>query len=91
MSQLRVSIFRIFITSLLVFSSTVAFAQKKKPKKTVVNFEDQLIEGELQKPELFYLLQKKQFNFSRLIKFRENFVDEMNKTANDVPRGSEGN
>ena len=29
----------------------------KKTKKTTIDFEDQLIEGSRQKPELFYLLQ----------------------------------
>jgi hypothetical protein len=58
-----------------------------KNKRTEVNFEDQLIKGEVQKPELFYLLQKKQFNFGKLIKLRENFLPEMRKTAEDVPRG----
>ena len=32
-------------------------------KRTKIDFEDELVEGELKKPELFYLLQKKQFNF----------------------------
>ncbi len=56
-------------------------------KRTNINFEDQLIRGEVQKPELFYILQKKQFNFSKLIKLRENFLPEMKKSAEDVPRG----
>lgn len=60
-----------------------------KQKRVEVNFEDQLIKGEVQKPELFYLLQKKQFNFSKLIKLRENFLPEMKKTADDIPRGVE--
>ncbi len=63
--------------------------RSKKEKRTEVNFEDQLIKGEVQKPELFYLLQKKQFNFSKLIKLRENFLPEMKKSAEDVPRGVE--
>lgn len=66
-----------------------AVKKSAKNKRTEVNFEDQLIKGEVQKPELFYLLQKKQFNFSKLIKLRENFLPEMKKTAVDVPRGVE--
>ena len=66
-----------------------AAAKRGSSKRTEVNFEDQLIKGEVQKPELFYLLQKKQFNFSKLIKLRENFLPEMKKTAEDVPRGVE--
>lgn len=58
-----------------------------KPKKqTKIDFEDELVEGELKKPELFYLLQKKQFNFKRLIKLREDFLPEMRRDADEVRR-----
>ena len=57
-----------------------------KDKKTSVNFEDQLVEGQTQKPELFYLLQQRNNNFKRLIKLRENFLPEMRKTGEDVGR-----
>jgi len=84
--------------SLFVFATTVAmgfaFAQQteaKKPaaksgqsKRTTVNFEDQLVEGQTQKPELFYLLQQRNNNFKRLIKLRENFLPEMRKTSEEM-------
>lgn len=57
-----------------------------KTKRTTVDFEDQLVQGEVKKPELFYLLQKKQFNFGKLIKLRENFIPEMTKTAEDIEK-----
>ena len=63
-----------------------SFAQQKSTKRTNVDFEDQLVQGEVKKPELFYLLQKKQFNFGKLIKLRENFVPEMTKTAEDIEK-----
>lgn len=56
-------------------------------KSTKIDFEDELVEGELKKPELFYLLQKKQFNFKRLIKLREDFLPEMRRDADEVRRG----
>ncbi|NJM09900.1 MAG: hypothetical protein HC883_03135 [Bdellovibrionaceae bacterium] len=56
-------------------------------KQTKIDFEDELVEGELKKPELFYLLQKKQFNFKRLIKLREDFLPEMRRDADEVRRG----
>ena len=56
-------------------------------KRTKIDFEDELVEGELKKPELFYLLQKKQFNFKRLIKLREDFLPEMRRDADEVKRG----
>lgn len=89
------------ISAFLLSSATVALAQTPPPKdppaagsaakskegkKTSVNFEDQLIEGQTQKPELFYLLQNRNNNFKRLIKLRENFLPEMRKTAEDVGR-----
>jgi len=55
-------------------------------KRTKIDFEDELVEGELKKPELFYLLQKKQFNFKRLIKLREDFLPEMRRDADEVKR-----
>jgi hypothetical protein len=73
----------------LVLVSPIAHAQNNKTqerKKTAVNFEDQLIQGELNKPEFFYFLQRKQFNFGRLIKFRENFLLEMKKTSEQIER-----
>jgi hypothetical protein len=69
-----------------------AFAQPKDDKrKTSINFEDELIQGELKKPELFYLLQKKQFNFKRLIKLREDFLPEMRRTSEDLRHSGGGN
>ena len=62
----------------------------KSRRRTTINFEDELIEGEVKKPELFYLLQQKQFNFKRLIKLRENFLPEMRRTAEDVQRSGSG-
>ena len=70
-----------------LFSGVNSYAQEKGKKRTNINFEDQLIRGEVQKPELFYIMQKKQFNFGRLIKLRENFLPEMRKTSEVVPRG----
>lgn len=85
------------ITIAILFVSANAFAQSAASKKsaasadskktTSINFEDELVEGEVKKPELLYLLQKKQFNFKRLIKLRENFLPEMNRTAEDIQRG----
>lgn len=59
---------------------------KIKDKKATLNFENELVEGSTQKPELFYLFQKKNFNYKRLIKLRENFLPEMRKTSEDVQR-----
>lgn len=75
------------VATLLV--AQVSLAQNYKLKagqKQTLNFEDELVEGSAQKPELFYLFQKKNFNYTRLIKLRENFLPEMRKTSEDIQR-----
>lgn len=83
---------KLFISLLIGITSftSISYGQssnKKKVKRTVINFDDELIEGDVSKPELSYLLQKKQFNFGKLIKLRENFLPEMNSTSQEIERG----
>lgn len=93
----RILFLTAFVLAIFFFAPQLAFAQasapaqggggaKPPPKKTTVNFEDQLIEGQTAKPELFYLLQQRSPNFKRLIKLRENFIPEMQDTAEDMNR-----
>lgn len=63
----------------------------QEEKKKNLSFEDELVEGATAKPELFYLFQKKNFNYKRLIRLRENFVPEMRRTSEDVQRGRGSN
>lgn len=65
-------------------STNVKF--NKQVKNQTLNFEDELIEGNVQKPDLFYIFQKKNFNYKRLIRLRENFLPEMRKTTEDIQR-----
>lgn len=77
-----------------LLAQPLAMAQTKAEKdkrKTSIDFEDELIQGEVKKPELFYLLQKKQFNFKRLIKLRDDFLPEMRRTSEDIRRSGSGN
>ena len=60
-------------------------------KKKTLSFEDELVEGATQKPELFYLFQKKNFNYKRLIKLRENFLPEMRNTSEELQRSRSSN
>lgn len=98
------NLLRMYLTTLtVVFFAHVAVAQKQIPldknnmaknnadRKQTLNFEDELVEGSAQKPELFYLFQKKNFNYKRLVKLRENFLPEMRKTTEDVQRLRGGN
>lgn len=93
----------ISILLVMIFFVEVGFAQSshstssttvtttRTERKATLNFEDELVEGSTQKPELFYLFQKKNFNYSRLIKLRENFLPEMRKATEDVQRVRGGN
>lgn len=79
-------IIKTLVLSLLLLS-TVSMAQnKKKPKRTVIDFEEDLIQGDRTNPELFYLLERKQFNYKKLIRLRENFLPEMRRTAEEIKR-----
>lgn len=76
---------------LILLSTSWALAQKAHPspapeRRATLNFEDELVEGSTQKPELFYLFQKKNFNYGKLIKLRENFIPEMRRTTEDLQR-----
>jgi hypothetical protein len=78
----------LFSNNLLADDAESATAKKKQ---LTLSFEDELIEGDSQKPELAYLLQKRNFNYNKLIKLRENFLPEMRRTADDVQRARGGN
>lgn len=81
----------VYLLAVILLSVVVPTWAQQKPaddkRTTAINFDDELIEGEVKKPELMYLLQKKQFNYKRLIKLRENFLPEMRQTAEDIQRG----
>lgn len=53
-------------------------------KKTVYDFEDDVVEGTLVKPEGDYLQARKKGKQSSLIKIRDNFVPEMLKSAEEL-------
>ena len=91
----KILLFPLFLSSVftIVFSlsfSTNCFAKKKKKKgkskREVISFEDELISGESNKPELFYLFEKKKYNFKKLIKLRNNFLPEMRSASGNIQR-----
>lgn len=53
-------------------------------KKTVVDFNDVTLEGELTKPEGSYLVDKKKARFSSLIKLRSDFLPELQKSVDNL-------
>lgn len=90
------------LSAAIGFGPTLVFAQAPsapkaaagKPageRKKSLSFEDELVQGATAKPELEYILTKKNFNFKRLIKLRENFQPEMRRTSEDVGRARGSN
>jgi len=72
--------FGVLIVGLL---APLAYAQDevKYRKKTVIDFEDVLLEGELKKPAGAYITERRELNFKNLIKVRTNFEQEMVKSV----------
>jgi hypothetical protein len=77
--------------------SVPAFAQKGKPmptgapagdvsykQKTVYDFDDDVVEGDLVRPDGEFVDSRKAAKHSSLIKIRENFIPEMLKSAEDI-------
>ncbi len=53
-------------------------------KKTVIDFNDVTLEGELTKPEGSYLLNRKKTKFGSLIKLRNDFLPELQKSVDNL-------
>lgn len=79
--------------ALVSLMSTSAFAQDKVVreadktvfrKKTTIDFTDVAIDGELTKPEGSYSVSKKKTTFKTLIKVRDNFNPELQKSVENL-------
>jgi hypothetical protein len=74
--------------------SGVALAQKAAPpaeggnvtykSKTVYDFDDDIVEGDLVRPDGEFVDSRKSAKHSSLIKIRENFIPELLKSAEDI-------
>ena len=53
-------------------------------KKTVINFEDDTIQGDLTKPDGEYVESRKKVRHSNLIKIREEFKDKVLQSAGEL-------
>jgi len=73
-----------FIASFLFLGHSYA----QKSKRTTVNFEDQLIKGENQKPDLLTIFKRKNLNHKKLLNYRWDFLDRMRATANGIDEGT---
>ncbi len=79
--------------AVLMAASGAAFAESKvvqEPdktvfrKKTVIDFTDVALEGELSKPEGSYVLDRNKTRFRSLVKVRDNFVPELQKSVDNL-------
>jgi len=53
-------------------------------KRTVIDFNDVTVEGELTKPEGSYLMNRNKTRFKSLIRLRDNFNPELQKSADNL-------
>jgi hypothetical protein len=53
-------------------------------KKTVIDFNDVTVEGELTKPEGSYVLDRSRTHFNSLIRLRDDFRPELQKSADNL-------
>ena len=65
-------------------SAAAAEGKVQYEKKTVVNFEDDTIQGDLTRPDGEYLDARKRVNHSNLIKIREEFRDEVLESVGEL-------
>jgi hypothetical protein len=81
------------LVALFALASTSALAQEKVireadktvfRKKTTIDFTDVAIDGELTKPEGSYSVSKKKTTFKTLIKVRDNFNPELQKSVENL-------
>jgi len=64
------------------------FAQSQSTRTTRLNFEDELIQGDVSSPDLLFILKSKNANYGRLLKLRDHFLPELNDTKYDILRGA---
>ncbi|MDF1563514.1 MAG: hypothetical protein P1V51_10750 [Deltaproteobacteria bacterium] len=68
--------------------ATAAVAQEEAgvrySDKTVIDFNDVTLEGELTKPEGAYLLDRKKTKFSSLIRLRDDFLSELQTSVDNL-------
>jgi len=83
---------------LIALLSLSAFAEEKQGvkvireadkivvrKRTVIDFNDVTVEGELTKPEGSFVLNRNRTRFRSLVRLRENFNPELQKSADNLP------
>ena len=87
---------KVLISTSMVLLALPAFAQETEKKiiqeadkvvvrkRTVIDFNDVTVEGELTKPEGSYLMNRNRTRFQSLIRLRDNFNPELQKSADNL-------
>jgi hypothetical protein len=82
---------KLFLMTVVALPLAVLGQEKKQPeprveyeKKTVINFDDDTIQGDLTRPDGEYVEARKRVNHSNLIKIRENWRDKVKQAAADL-------
>lgn len=76
-----------FILFLFSFFSLGVYAQNTEQRTTRLDFEDELISGDVSSPDLLLILRNKNPDYGRLLKLRDNFLPELRETRFEVVRG----
>lgn len=66
------------------FGTLVVGAQTAAAQKGVINLDESVIKGRIQKPEAFYILQNANLNYKAL-KPKQSFIPELLKTVKRKP------
>jgi hypothetical protein len=82
---------KLFLMAVLALPLAALGQDKKQPeprveyeKKTVINFDDDTIQGDLTRPDGEYVEARKRVNHSNLIKIREDWRDKVKQAAADL-------
>ena len=73
-----------WVAGAVLLTSTVAGAQAKKPPRKVIRLDAITIEGHIQKPTAFFLLQRSNLNFEELER-TESFIPKVIKSVEKDP------
>jgi hypothetical protein len=68
----------------LAFAPATAFAQDAPPSETTYDFEDDLVTGDLVRPDGEQLIVRRRGRRASLIQIREHFIPEMLKSVEDL-------
>ena len=82
---------KVLLLTALVLPLAANAQEKKQPdprveyeKKTVINFDDDTIQGDLTRPDGEYVEARKRVNHSNLIKIREDWREKVKQAAADL-------